>query len=188
LDPKLLVEAFIEAWNNKTSNLGTLKITSREINPNSASFLITKAEKVISQFPITTEILKKPDYIKEQLQYFSSSHYEPKKPNQKQMKISELSYRMRGINVKAKIIEIPSTQQVQTRFGTTASLYNVKITDETGSIRLGLWNEQINNIHVGDKVELKNCYIDGYRGELQLRLGRRGRLSIVDTEDARNTP
>jgi len=165
LDPELLIEAFVEAWSNETSHLGNLKITRRKVNQDSASFLITKGEKVVSQFPITTEILKNPEYVKNQIQYFPPSYYAQKKLDQKQWKISELRYRLRGINVKAKIIEIPPAQQVQTRFGTKVYVSNVKITDETGSIRLSLWNDQIDNVHVGDEVELKNCYIFRYRGE-----------------------
>jgi len=55
----------------------------------------------------------------------------------------------------------------------------VTIADETGSMRLSLWNDQIDKVHVGDEVELKNSYILRYRGEPQLRLGRRGTLSVI---------
>lgn len=65
-----------------------------------------------------------------------------------------------------------------------ANVSNVKIGDETGSMTLNLWNEQIDKVHVGDIIELKNCYIARYRGELQLRLGKIGTLSIIDDEDA----
>jgi replication factor A1 len=186
LDPKQLIEAFIEAWRNETSHLGNLKITCREVNQDFVSFLITKGGKVVSQFPITTEILKNPEYVKNQIQYFPPPYRAQRKRDGKQRKISELYYRMRGINVKAKIIEIPPAQQVQTRFGTKVYVSNVKIADETGSIRLSLWNDQIDNFHVGDEIELKNCYIFRYRGELQLRLGRKGTLSIINDEDAHN--
>jgi replication factor A1 len=184
LDPKQLIEAFIEAWRNETSHLGNLKITCREVNQDFVSFLITKGGKVVSQFPITTEILKNPEYVKNQIQYFPPPYRAQRKRDGKQRKISELYYRMRGINVKAKIIEIPPAQQVQTRFGTKVYVSNVKITDETGSIRLSLWNNQIDKIQVGDEIELKNCYIFRYRGELQLRLGRKGTLSIIDEKNA----
>jgi replication factor A1 len=184
LDPELLIEAFIEAWSNETSHLGNLKIICREVNQDFTSFLITKGEKVISQFPITTEILENSEYVKSQIQYFPPPYRLQRKRDRKLWKISELSYRMRGIDVKAKIIEIPLAQEVHTRFGTTVSAANVKIADETGSITLSLWNDQIDKVHVGDKIELKNCYIFRYRGALQIRLGRKGTLSIIDEKDA----
>ena len=177
LDPKLLIEAFVEAWNNETSHYGSLKITCREVIQDSATFLITDGEKVVSQFPIKLEILKNPEYLKGQIQFFPLSHLAWRKLDQKQKKIGELRYGMRGIGVKAKIIEIPPTLHVHTRFGTIAHVSNVTIADETGSVRLSLWNDQIDKVHVGDEVELKNCYILRYRGEPQLRLGRRGTSS-----------
>jgi replication factor A1 len=188
LDPKQLIEAFVEAWSNETSHIESLKITCREVNQDFVSFLITKGEKVVSQFPITTEILKNPEYVENQIQYFPLLYRAQRKHDEKQRKISELRYRMRGINVKAKIIEIPPPQQVQTRFGTKVYVSNVKIADETGSMTLSLWNNQIDNVHVGDEIELRNCYIFRYRGALQLRLGRKGTLSIIDDEEASIAP
>ena len=90
---------------------------------------------------------------------------------------------MEKIEIKAKITEIPPALHVHTRFGTTASVSNIKIADETGSIRLSLWNNQIDKVHVGDEIELKNCYVFRYRGEPQLRIGRKGTLSIINNEN-----
>ena len=176
LDPKHLIDAFVEAWSTEASHLGSLKITCRERKQDSATLLITNGEKVVTQFPITLEVLKNPEYLKNQIQ-----HFPPPYRAQKKLKmIGQLSFGMRGINVKAKIIEIPPTRQVHTKFGTMVDVSNVKIGDETGSIRLSLWNAQIGKVHVGDIIELKNCHIYRYRGELQLRLGRTGTLSIID--------
>ncbi len=61
LDPKLLVDAFFEAWKNKFSYCGGLKISCREVNQDSATFLITKEEKVVWQFPVNLMIIKNPD-------------------------------------------------------------------------------------------------------------------------------
>jgi len=183
LDPKLLIEALVEAWSNDTSQLESLKITCREVNQDSATLLITNGEEVVSQFPIRLEVLKNPEYVKDQIQYFPPPHYVRRKLGQKQMKIGELRYGMRKIDVKAKIIEIPPVRQVLTRFGTTAYVSNVKIADGTGSMRLSLWNDQIYKVHVGDEVELKACHVAKYKGESQLRLGRIGTISVVNDDD-----
>ena len=171
LDPKLLLDAFVEAWSNETSQCGSLKITCREVTQDSATFLITKEEKVVSQFPVKLEILRNPVYFKNSIQDILISKYEKRKIPQKlrkiDQKIGELRYRMKGINVKAKIIEITPRKLVHTRFGTQAYVSNVRIADETGSIRLSLWNQQIGKVHVGDEVELKTCNVARFRGELQ---------------------
>jgi replication factor A1 len=172
LEPEQLFEAFVETWRDESSQCGMLTIICREVNHDSATFLLTNEDKVVSQFPITLDILKNPEYYKDQLRYFSKSHYGNEKREQKIRKISELRYGMRGIDIRAKVVEIPPPINVLTRFGTTAYVSNVKIADESGSIRLSLWNNQIDNVHVEDEIELKTCYIFRYRGEPQLRLGR----------------
>lgn len=183
LDPELLIDALVEAWSYETSHLRNLKITCREVNQDSATFLVTEGEKAVFQFPITLEILNKPEYLKDQVQYFPPPHRAQRKLEGNQRKIDQLSYGMRGVDVKVKIIEIPPALHVQTRFGNTAHVSNVKVADETGSIRLTLWNDQINKIHVGDTVEIKNCYIAKYRKERRLRIGRKGTLTIIDDEE-----
>jgi len=67
LDLKQLIDAFFEAWKNKISHCGSLDISCREVNHNSATFLITKEEKVVWQSPVNLETIRNPDardYIK----------------------------------------------------------------------------------------------------------------------------
>ena len=183
LEPDQLFEAFVEAWSNKLSQCGILTISCRVVNLDSATFLITNEENVVSQFPITLDVLKEPEYYKNQLHYFSEFNYSNKNQDNKIKNISELRYGMKGINIKAKVIEIPPGINVLTRFGTTAYVSNVKIADESGSIRLSLWNNQVDSVHVGDEIELRACYLFRYRGESQLRLGRKGTLTTINKNE-----
>ena len=67
LDPKTLVDAFFEAWENGTSRCGGLKISCREANQDRAIFLLTKGEKVVWQFPVSLDGIRNSearDYIK----------------------------------------------------------------------------------------------------------------------------
>jgi replication factor A1 len=41
-----------------------------------------------------------------------------------------------------------------------------------------LWNEQINQVNVNDTVKVENGYITSFRGEIQLNVGRRGKLTV----------
>ncbi len=87
---------------------------------------------------------------------------------------------MKGINVTAEIIEIPPTRHVFTRWESEAYVSNVKLADKTGSIRLSLWNNQIETFHVGDEVEIKNCNVSRFVGEPQLRLGSKSTMSVIN--------
>jgi replication factor A1 len=181
-EPKLLVESFIEAWNNKNDDCGSLKITCRGINDNedSATFLVTCEEKVVSQFPIKTKVLENHNVFKNHLQQIPIKEIIERynrKDTGLHKRISQLRYKMKRVDLKAKIIEIPPSLRVMTRFGHRAKVTNIKIADETGSIRLSLWNKGIDGLHVGDNVEIENSYVARYRGELQLRLGRKGTIN-----------
>ena len=52
------------------------------------------------------------------------------------MKIGELRSGMRRVDVEAEIIEIPLRRLVNTRWGGQSYVSNVRISDETGTIRL----------------------------------------------------
>jgi replication factor A1 len=86
---------------------------------------------------------------------------------------------MSQISLKAKVLEIPAAKLVFTRFGNYASVANALIGDETGSIKLCLWNEQIGSISVGDMIQLENARASTYRGERQLNIGKKGTLNNI---------
>jgi len=181
LDPKLLVNAFVEAWRNNDSKYGSLKINCRTVNEESAIFLVTKGSEVISQFPINLEALKSPEFFKNVIQHIQIP--KPKKPKEnKTMKISELRIGMKRVNVKAKIIEIPPRRLVQTMWGGRSYVSNAKISDETGSITLSLWNNQIGRFNIGDEIEIVNGVVTNFAGKFQLRLRKNSHLSKIDKE------
>ena len=72
------------------------------------------------------------------------------------MKISELKPGMRRVDVDGRIVEKGETRQVQTRFGETSRVADAVLTDDSGSIKMSLWNEQIDNFGVNDDVRVEN--------------------------------
>jgi len=180
LDPKRLMDAFLEAFENKISQYESLEISCRKVNQDSAIFLITKEDKVVWQFPVNLETIRN-----SQIRDLIKNIPMPEKVKNteelgKAQKIGKLRFGMKGVNLMAKIIEIPSTKHVFTRWGSEADVSNVKLADETGSIRLGLWNNQIEMVHIGDEVEIKNCSVARFLNEPQLRLGRKGTISVIN--------
>jgi len=95
------------------------------------------------------------------------------------MKIKDLRNKMKNVNVEAKVIEKSETHEVLSRFkDTTHKVATAIIADETGTIKLTLWNEQINKVNVNDTVKVENGYVTSFRGEIQLNVGRYGKLTI----------
>ena len=95
------------------------------------------------------------------------------------MKINELRDGMKRINMMAKVDEKSETREVTSRFkDQTLKVATALISDETGTIKLTLWNEQINQVNVNDTVKIQHGYITSFRSEIQLNIGRYGTLTV----------
>ncbi|MCK5592560.1 DNA-binding protein [Candidatus Bathyarchaeota archaeon] len=95
------------------------------------------------------------------------------------MKIKELRNGMKRVNVVAKVTEKSDTREVQSRYkNETYQVADALVSDDTGTIKLTLWNEQIDQVNVGDTVKIENGYITSFRGEIQLNAGKYGTLNV----------
>jgi replication factor A1 len=94
-------------------------------------------------------------------------------------KIKELRDGIKRINIQAKVTEKSEPREVTSKTrGQTFKVADVIIADETGTIKLTLWNEQIDQVKVDDIVKIENGYVTSFRGEVQLNVGKYGRLSV----------
>lgn len=75
---------------------------------------------------------------------------------------------MRSLIIKGRIESISGSQSVDLRSGGTAQVADAIIRDDTGSIKLSLWDNQINSIKEGDIVIIEKGYTKDYRGEIIL--------------------
>ena len=100
------------------------------------------------------------------------------------MKISELQPGQGNIEIEAEVIDKGETRTFE-KFGKEGRVCNAKIKDDSGEIKLSLWNEQVDQVNVGSKVKLTNGYVSEFKGEMQLSTGKFGSLETVsgNTED-----
>ena len=87
---------------------------------------------------------------------------------------------MKRVEVQASVIDKGDARQVQSRY--KDEMYNVAdaiVQDETGTIKLTLWNEQIDRINKGDKIKISNAYVKEWQGEKQVNIGRFGKLEVL---------
>jgi replication factor A1 len=95
------------------------------------------------------------------------------------LKIKELRNGMRRVDVEAKVLEKSSTREVMSRYKDVVHrVATAIISDGTGKIKLTLWNDQIDQVNVNDNVKIENGYITTFRGEMQLNVGRYGKLTV----------
>jgi replication factor A1 len=93
--------------------------------------------------------------------------------------IKDLQNGMKRVSVEAKVVEKGDVREVRSRFGNeTYRIVDAVVADESGSIKLTLWNEQIDQVKVGNTVKVENGYTTSFRGETQLNVGRYGKLTV----------
>ncbi len=95
------------------------------------------------------------------------------------MKVVELKSGMRRIEAAGTIADISEEREVTTQRGESARVVTATLKDESGEIKLSLWNEQIDKVKVGDNVKIENGYVTEFRQEPQLNVGRYGNLIVV---------
>jgi len=95
------------------------------------------------------------------------------------LKINELHDGMKRVNVKARVTEKSDPREVVSRFkDQTYRVATALVADETGTVKLTLWNDQIGLVNVNDTVRVENGYVTSFRGEIQLNVGKYGTLTV----------
>ena len=81
------------------------------------------------------------------------------------------------------VLEVVDKEEPRTfeKFGKTGSVCNVKVKDETGEVKMTLWNEDIETVKVGDKIHLQNGWCSEFRDELQISSGKFGKIEVVES-------
>jgi replication factor A1 len=191
VDPDKLFYALISTGENQKSECGKLSIECRGKTQDKAIFLILQDSRVVAQFPVSMEFLLSQsnpikDFMKTNL---IRRHLDEKNKGLHSLPIKDLRTGMRHVNLRAKVLEIPTPKPVFTRYGNYGSVANALIADETGTIKLCLWNEQVDSISVGDTIQIENASASRFKGERQLRIGKKGTVSkIVDARAGLNEP
>jgi replication factor A1 len=146
---------------------------------------LTNGSKVVAQFSLPKEfLLEKTNPITNfRKAVMLRRQVAKEKGGLRSLCIRDLQVGMRQINLTAKVLEIAKPTLVFTRFGNYANVTNALIADETGTIKLCLWNEQIDTTSVGDIVQIENANVSTFRGEKQLRVGKKGKLINVEASD-----
>jgi len=180
IDTAKLFECFLDARTHGKSFCKGISIECREKRENDASFLVMQDQKIVSQLKLSEGFLKhlpEVDFSRFQLEE------SPAKKNGTlkavDLKIKDLNAGAKLVNLEAWVIEKSTSRMVFSRFGDALTICTAIISDNTGLVKLILWNNQIDAISVGDAVRIENGKLTMFRGELQVGLGRKGRLHVI---------
>ena len=95
-------------------------------------------------------------------------------------KIKDLTPGHNKVNVLAKVVKVGDVREVSSRYGPPRKVSDTVIGDDTGTIVMSLWQEQVGTVKDGDDIYIDNGYISLFRGHMRLNIGKYGALSKAD--------
>ena len=94
------------------------------------------------------------------------------------MNISGLKPRQGKIDIELTIVSVDPPKEFN-KFGNIGKVANAIVKDDSGEIKLTLWNDDIEKVKAGDKIKITNGYVSEFQGEKQLTAGRFGKLEVL---------
>lgn len=93
------------------------------------------------------------------------------------VKVESLNPQSRRVNVTVKATsKNPVREIVSRRDGSNHRVTEVLVGDETGTILLTLWDNDIEKVNEGNTVNIGNGYVSLFQGSMRLNIGRFGTL------------
>jgi replication factor A1 len=92
-------------------------------------------------------------------------------------KVRDLTPNSKQVNVLAKVLNVGEPKEVMGKFGDPRKVCEAVVGDDTATIILSLWNEQIGSIQKDEVVLIDNGYVSLVRGHMRLNVGRYGNLT-----------
>jgi len=175
---------FPRAWTREKSSQNGISVQLRQKTDSNCVFLVTQHQKVIAQLHVSQQLLR---YLPEvDPASFSSIEFNPRSRIETletgDLQIKDIDARVTSVNLKAKITGKSIPRYVFSRFGEALTLSTATISDGTGSMRMPLWNDEIDRVSIGDTVQIDNGRVRTFRGELQVSLGKKGRLQVIENQ------
>ncbi len=98
------------------------------------------------------------------------------------VKISELSAYSKQVNTTVKVVQKGEARETVSRQdGTTHRVLDALVGDDTGTIYMTLWDDNIDKVNEGDTLNVKNGYVRPFKGSMRLNIGRYGTLEPAET-------
>lgn len=100
-------------------------------------------------------------------------------------RISDLSIGLSDVNLQGKLLATDSVRTFDRDDGSEGQVANLTLGDETGRIRITLWDERTEateEFSVGQSVEIIDGYVRERNGDLELHVGNRGAIEEIEDD------
>jgi len=91
------------------------------------------------------------------------------------MKIKDVLAQQNATLENVEVIEKADVRTFQ-KYGKEGRVCNARVKDDTGELKLTLWNEDIETINEGDKISIIDGWVSEWQGNKQISTGRNGKL------------
>ena len=103
------------------------------------------------------------------------------------MKIKDVLAQQNATLENVEIIEKAEERQFE-KYGKSGRVCNALIKDDTGELKLTLWNDEIDTVSEGDKISIIDGWVSEWQGTKQISAGRNGKLVKAGEEGAAGAP
>lgn len=105
---------------------------------------------------------------------------EEKSQSEELAKITDLKSDSREINIVAKVVSKSEVRNVTGRDYSVHRVADALVGDETGCLYLTLWDDNIDKIPDEATIRVTNGYINLFRGNMRLNIGRYGSFELLE--------
>ena len=96
------------------------------------------------------------------------------------VKIEKLTPNSREVNTIVKVVSKSQVRNVTGRDYSIRRVADALVGDETGCVYLTLWEDNIDKINEEATVRITNGYVNLFRGNMRLNIGRYGSFKLID--------
>jgi len=96
------------------------------------------------------------------------------------VKVETLTPNSRGVNTIVKVVSKGEVRSVTGRDYSVRRVADALVGDETGCIYMTLWDEKIDAINEEAIMSITNGYINLFRGNMRLNIGKYGSYELVE--------
>jgi replication factor A1 len=96
------------------------------------------------------------------------------------VKTSDVKPEMRRVDLDMKIVEIEEPRSYASRTGKEGRVTTAIGEDDSGRIKISIWDKDIDRVKVGNTVKIRNGYARLFRDEVHVSAGIYGKLEVVE--------
>jgi len=94
------------------------------------------------------------------------------------MKITDLKVGEGNADIEADVIEMTEPRTFD-KFGRILTVSTATLKDESGTVKMSLWNQDIEKVKVGSRIKVTNGFVKEFQGEKQLTAGKLGKIEVL---------